>query len=99
MVLQRSGMMTLEGQFISRVSAFLERSGLSPTAFGKKALGDPNLMRQIDRGRSPSLRTADRVLAFISQHDEECCGARDSPRRQRGRKTDTDDEQQGGAGP
>lgn len=78
---QRSGMETLEGQFISRVSAFLRRSGLSPTAFGKKALGDPNLMRQIGRGRSPSLRTADRILAFIAEQDGALGGGRDPPRR------------------
>ena len=72
---------TLEGQFVSRVSAFLGRSGLSPTAFGKKAVGDPNLMRQIDRGRSPSLRTADRILAFIAEHDGASGGGRDPPRR------------------
>ena len=84
--LQRSGMMTLEAQFRSRVNAFLECTRLSPTKFGMKALGDPNLMRQIDRGRSPSLRTADRVLAFISEHDGESHGARDPPRRQRRRR-------------
>ena len=78
---QRSGMETLEGQFISRVSAFLGRSGLSPTAFGKKAVGDPNLMRQIDRGRSPSLGTANRILAFIAEHDGASGGGRDPPRR------------------
>ncbi len=81
MVVQRSGMETLEGQFISRVGAFLGRSGLSPTAFGKKALGDPNLMRQIGRGRSPSLRTADRILAFIAEQDGASDGGRDPPRR------------------
>ena len=79
---QRSGMeKTLEGQFISRVSAFLGRSDLSPTAFGTKAVGDPNLMRQIGRGRSPSLRTADRILAFIAEHDRASGGGRDPPRR------------------
>lgn len=79
---QRSGMeKTLEGQFISRVSAFLGRSGLSPTAFGKRAVGDPNLMRQIGRGRSPSLRTADRILAFIAEQDRASGGGRDPPRR------------------
>ena len=77
--LQRPGMMTLEDQFISRVSAFLGRSDLSPTAFGQKAVGDPNLMRQIARGRSPSLRTADRILAFISERDGERRSARDPP--------------------
>jgi len=80
-VVQRSCMETLEGQFISRVSAFLGRSGLSPTAFGKTALGDPNLMRQIGGGRSPSLRTADRILAFIAEQDGASGGGRDPPRR------------------
>ena len=74
-------METLEGQFISRVSAFLGRLGLSRTAFGKKAVGDPNLMHEIGRGRSPSLRTADRVLAFIAEHDGASGGGRDPPRR------------------
>ena len=81
MVFQRSVMETLEKLFRSRVSAFLGRSGLSPTAFGRKALGDPNLIRQIDRGRSPSLRTADRILAFIAERDGASDGGRDPPRR------------------
>ncbi|MDE0260769.1 MAG: hypothetical protein OXR82_20590 [Gammaproteobacteria bacterium] len=78
---QRSGMETLEGQFISRAGAFLGRSGVSPMAFGKMAVGDPSLMRQIDRGRSPSLRTADRILAFIAEQDGASGGGRDPPRR------------------
>ena len=45
-------METLEQQFDSRVRVFLGRTGLSSTTFGMKALGDPNLMRQIDGGRS-----------------------------------------------
>ena len=69
-------METLKQRFSSRVSAFLGRTGLSPTAFGMKALGDPNLVRQIGRGRSPSLRTADRVLAFMAAYDQDPCGAR-----------------------
>ena len=94
MFVQRSGMeKTLEGRFISRVSAFLGRSGLSPTAFGKKAMGDPNLMRQIGRGRSPSLRTADRILAFIAEQDRASAAdaipldARDRQRPTRTRST------------
>jgi len=79
-------MQTLEQQFNSRVSAFLGRTGLRPTTFGMKALGDPNLMRQIDGGRSLSLRTADRVLAFMAAYDRDSCGARDPPRRFRRRR-------------
>ena len=79
--------MTLEEQFNSQVSAFLGRSGLSPTALGRKALGDPGLMRQIARGRSPSLRTADRVLAFIAAHGGLYSGGtREPPWRRRRRE-------------
>ncbi|MYA43958.1 MAG: hypothetical protein F4Z31_19695 [Gemmatimonadetes bacterium] len=88
MVVQRSNMETLEGLFRSRVSAFLERSDLSRTAFGKMAVGDPNLMRQIGRGRSPSLRTADRILAFIAEQDGASGGGRDPPRRPRHPETE-----------
>ena len=70
---------TLEQQFKSRVSAFLGRTGLRPTTFGLKALGDAHLMRQLDGGRSPSLRTADRVLAFIDDYDGGSGGPRAPP--------------------
>ena len=62
-------MMTLEQQFRSRVSAFLERTRLSPTRFGRMAMGDPGLVRQIEGGRSLTLRTADRILAFVDTYD------------------------------
>ncbi len=79
-------METLQRQFSKRVSTFLNRTGLSPTRFGRMALGDPNLMRQIDGGRSLTLRTADRVLAFISSFGRESGGTRDPPRSRRYRK-------------
>lgn len=74
-------MMTLEEQFRSRVDAFLEGTRLSPTRFGRMALGDPSLMRRIECGRSLTLRTADRILAFIGDYDGDSGGARDPPRR------------------
>ena len=46
---QRSDMETLEEYFSTRVSAFLDDTGLSPTRLGRMALGDPNLMRRIER--------------------------------------------------
>lgn len=76
--------MTFEQEFNSRVNAFLSHTGLSPTAFGLKALGDPNLMRQIRAGRSPSLRTADRLLAYIAASELDSGGARAPPARSRG---------------
>jgi len=79
-------METLQEYFSTRVSTFLDRTGVSRTRFGRMALGDPNLMRQIDGGRSLTLRAADRVLAFIAGFGRESGGAREPPRRPRPRK-------------
>lgn len=89
-------METLEQQFNSRVSAFLSRTGMKPTALGMKAVGDPSLMRRIDLGRSPSLRTADRVLAFIDGYDPDAGGARDRPHRRGRRRSSSGTERTGG---
>ena len=79
-------MMTLEEQFRSRVSAFLESTGISATRFGRMVLGDSGLMHRIASGRSLTLRTADRILAFIAKYDRESGGARDPPLRSRNRE-------------
>ena len=50
------------------------------------AMGDPNLVRRIERGRSLTLRTADRILAFAADYDGKSGGTRDPPRRPRYRK-------------
>ncbi len=79
-------METLEEYVRSRISAFLESTGISPTRFGRMAVGDPHLVRRIERGRSVTLRTADRVLAFIADYAGGSGGARDPPSRIRHRK-------------
>ena len=76
-------MQTLEEQFNTRLNAFLGSTGLRPTTLGMQAVGDPNLMRQIDGGRSLSLRTADRVLAFVADYDLDSGGPRTPPRGHR----------------
>lgn len=72
-------MATLEELFKSRVNAFREWPGLRPSPLGKGALGNPGLPRRIEAGCSRSLRTADRVPAFIGNHGRETGGARDPP--------------------
>lgn len=56
---------TFREQFLSRVEAFLDASGFKPSEFGRQSVGDPNFVVNLRRGRSPTLATADRVLAFI----------------------------------
>lgn len=69
-------MQTLEEQFNTRLNAFLSDTGMSPTTLGMMAVGDPSLLRQIERGRSPSLSTADRILAFIAAWKQDPGGAK-----------------------
>jgi len=67
-------MATLEEQFNARISGFLDDTGMAPTTLGMLAVGDPNLLRQIARGRSVSLRTADRVVAFMDRYERKAGG-------------------------
>ena len=57
---------------------------MAPTTLGMLAVGDPSLVRQIERGRSPTLRTADRVSAFMDDWELDPGGARAPPRRAAG---------------
>lgn len=61
--------MTHAEQFISEIDAFLERSGMSATAFGKGAVNDPSFVRDIKRGRKPNLGLVDRVHDFIQSQE------------------------------
>lgn len=51
--------------FLNKIEAFLERSGMAPTAFGKESVGDPNLVKELRGGRSLGFRLADKVERFI----------------------------------
>ena len=62
-------METLTHLFEPRVAGFLERAGLKPSTSGLQAPGDPNLIRQLRRGRSPTLALADQILAFMEAFD------------------------------
>lgn len=62
-------MTSLSQQFRDAVEGFLKRTGFKPTEFGRQAVGDPSLVLNLRRGRSPTLATADRILAFIKRHE------------------------------
>lgn len=57
-------------QFIAEIDAFLERSGMTPTAFGWEALKDPNFVGDLKKkGRKPTLGVVGRVNEFIRAAD------------------------------
>ena len=77
-------MATLEEQFNTRLNGFMDETGMAPTTLGMLAVGDPNLLREIARGRSVSLRTADRVVAFMDRYERAAGGAEAPPARAAG---------------
>jgi hypothetical protein len=62
-------MAIISRQFREQVEAFLKASGFKPTEFGRQAVGDPSFVLSLRRGRSPTLATADKVLAFIAARE------------------------------
>ena len=62
-------METLTKQFERRIADFLRRTRLTPSEFGERAIGDRKFCGDLRRGRSPTLRTVDRVLAFMDSFD------------------------------
>jgi hypothetical protein len=53
---------------LAEVDRFLERTGMSPTAFGKNAVRDPNLVRCLRAGRESRFPRVQRIRAFIASH-------------------------------
>jgi predicted transcriptional regulator len=64
-------MRTYTEHFAATVDAFLKASRMKATDFGREAVGDPSFITHLRRGRSPSLATADKVLAFIARLEEQ----------------------------
>jgi phosphopantothenoylcysteine decarboxylase / phosphopantothenate---cysteine ligase len=58
-------MHTLARALLAEIEAFLAESGLTPTKFGLAAVNDGHLVANLRKGNSVTLKTADRVRAFI----------------------------------
>ncbi len=62
-------MSTAAERFLSEIDAFLIRRGMSPSAFGKAALNDPNFVADLRVGRKPNLGLVERVYTFIKAQE------------------------------
>jgi hypothetical protein len=58
-------MSTPAQDFLNEIEAFLKRTGMSATAFGRDALKDPNFVHDLRAGRMPNLGIVERVNDFI----------------------------------
>ena len=55
-------------RFLREVEAFLKVTGIKPHFLGELALGDPSFVHRLERGRSPTLGTVDKVGAWIADN-------------------------------
>jgi phosphopantothenoylcysteine decarboxylase/phosphopantothenate--cysteine ligase len=61
--------MSVRGDFLASIEAFLRSSGMSATRFGRAAAGDPRLVFDLrSKGRAPNARLMDQVAAFMAAH-------------------------------
>lgn len=63
---------------LRRIEAYLNRTGMRPSEFGRRAVRDGLFVAQLRSGRRPRLRTVARVEAFLDRAEREPGGA---PRR------------------
>lgn len=55
-------------QFKADIEAFLKRTGMAHTTFGKKALGDAMFVQRIRNGADPKISTAEKVRKFMENY-------------------------------
>jgi hypothetical protein len=61
-----------ETELLERINAFrASHDDMAPTTFGRKATGNANLIKELEDGKSPSLRTVQRIVDFMGQADAE----------------------------
>jgi hypothetical protein len=51
---------------LRKIECFLDKTGMAPTSFGDKALGDPSLINNLRKGRELRHRTTLKVRAFMA---------------------------------
>ncbi|MCC4251216.1 hypothetical protein LL251_02145 [Sphingobium naphthae] len=56
---------------LPRIQSALSLYGLTPTEFGREALGDPNLLGQLAGGRRLRSVTRARIVAYLDRLDRE----------------------------
>jgi tRNA-dihydrouridine synthase len=59
-----------------KIERHLRARRMSPTRFGREAVGDPNLISQLKDGREPRSATVARILDYLERNESEVrsCG-------------------------
>jgi hypothetical protein len=54
---------------LRKVEKFLRRTDMPETKFGRLAVGDPRLVRDLRNGREPRSRMVRRIEAFLAAYE------------------------------
>src|SRR5215510_10320021 len=65
----RQGMSTAATALLAEIERFLARTGATPTKLGLAAVNDGHLVAKLRKGHSITLKTADKVRAYMVRHD------------------------------
>jgi hypothetical protein len=55
-------------ELLTDIEAYCARSGTDRTAFGLEAVNDGHFIRRMEMGRIPTIKTIDKVRAFIDRN-------------------------------
>jgi hypothetical protein len=55
---------------LPKIQKFLRRTGMPATRFGRLAVNDPRLVRDLRNGREPGARMVARIEAFLAQQSD-----------------------------
>ena len=55
----------MSDDFLTEIRAFLKQTGMGPSYFGKASCGNSELVERLEKGKTVTLVTAERVRGFM----------------------------------
>lgn len=66
-------------QLLEAIDAFLARHSMAPTRFGREVVGEAGFIERLRGGRSVTLKTANRIVEYMKDHDAQLAQSSGSP--------------------
>ena len=59
-----------KAELIKSIDSAIERHGIKPTVFGRRAVGDPSFVFRLRESGNPTLRTIAKIQHYITELDQ-----------------------------
>lgn len=60
--------MSTHAELLAEIETFLDRTGIAPTTFGLRSVGDAKLVADLRKGADVTTRRMDRVRAYMRDY-------------------------------